>query len=139
MQAGPIVPGEPKKLSDDARVSLYRSYNTGEKRVYYPVERNAPPNAYRLTPYATFYKYALLDGRRITPISQSHRLTVGSSIVKVNCSGVDYAGEVLNIFHHSQPGTSLDENAVLLAEIRWMEEVDLSPTSDDPWSDLYVL
>lgn len=108
------------------------------KRVFYPLERDIPAGANLLMNTAQFYQWIDLDGRRITPLSQSLRNSAGSSIVKA-CHGdnaQEYSGEVLNIFHHRQLGVENDEQDVLLAEIRWMREEDVSPVVDDPWSDL---
>jgi hypothetical protein len=86
--------------------------------------------------YAVFYCYAILDGHRIIPISQSKRDSAGSSLVKVNWDGEAWYGEVVRIFHHPKPGLSDPATKRLLAEFCWMEEVPLSPVADDPWSDL---
>jgi hypothetical protein len=120
-------------LSDNARAALYGRYNQVAK-IYYPLERQIPKDAHTLNSYAQFYDYALLDGRRITPLSRSLRNSAGSSIIQSIWNDAIHAGEVLNIFHHPQKGIA---ESILFAEIRWMKKLDLCPMASSqnnfPW------
>jgi hypothetical protein len=136
IQCGPPVSIIQEKLSDPARLALLRAYNAVQPRVHFILDRDPLPHTVPLHDYAVFYRYGLLDGRRITPASQSKRTSAGSSLVKVDFDGRSWYGEVINILRHPQhsvPGTVTE---TLLGEFRWMKEVPLSPVNDDPWSDL---
>jgi hypothetical protein len=127
-----------EKLSDPARLALLRGYNATQPRVHFILDRVFHPQSVPLHDYAVFYCYGLLDGRRITPASQSKRASAGSYLVKVESEGKTWYGEVINIFRHPQPGVPGTMTERLLAEFRWMKEVPISPVNDDPWSDLWV-
>lgn len=124
-------------LSDNARAALYNRYNQVTKAIYYPLDRHIPHGAFILNSCAQFYNYALLDGRRITPLSRSLRNSAGSSIIQSIWNDTTYAGEVLNIFHHPQKGVA---RSILFAEIRWMKKLDLCPMASSnnnfPWDKL---
>ncbi|KAG2122289.1 hypothetical protein BD769DRAFT_1670917 [Suillus cothurnatus] len=96
---------------------------------------NPSPHTVPLHNHTVFYRYAILDGRQIIPISQSKRDSAGSSLVKVNWDGEVWYGKVVRIFHHPKPGLSDPATKRLLAKFRWMKEVPLSPVADDLWSD----
>ncbi len=84
---------------------------------------------------AFFFSYVLIDGRRITPTSQTRRKHAGSSLVKVLHDGAVLYGVVLNIFRHDQPGVDDD---TLWAEMNWMKPVDECPLENNIWADLCV-
>lgn len=128
-----ITPKTPINLSDAARASLVKYYNSEKPRVHLALDRHPPPQSQRLVPFAQFYEYALLHGCRISPTSRTARGSAGSSIIKANLGDGKYAGEVSAIFRHHQLGIN-DET--LFAEVSWMKLLDLTPVDDDPWSDL---
>lgn len=120
-----------QSLSTLALKYLHGYYNSGgQARVYYSTSRHIPPGARLLSPSAIFYKYALLDGRRVVPLTRTQRRTAGSSIVRVLLDGRALGGEVLSLFCHSQPGIN---NDTLWAEMRWMKRVYAVPTREDLW------
>ncbi|KAG2135435.1 hypothetical protein DEU56DRAFT_737776, partial [Suillus clintonianus] len=135
VQVGPATSRNQELLTDSARLALLTAYNKAQPRVHFLLDRNPPPRTVPLHDHAVFYRYAILDGRRITPTSQSKRDSSGSSLVKVKWDGEAWYGEVVRIFQHPQPGLSDPATERLLAEFRWMKEVPLSPVADDPWSD----
>lgn len=138
VQCGPPASTMQEKLSDPARLALLRAYNATHPQVHFILDRDPPPQTVPLHDYAVFYRYGLLDGRRITPASQSKRASAGSSLVKVDFDGQSWYGEIVNILRHPQHGVPGTVTETLLAEFRWMKEVPLSPVNDDPWSDLQV-
>ena len=97
--------------------------------VHGPLDPNPRPKSRVLSATGQFYNYALLNGRRITPLSRSKRRKAGSSIVRVRWNGEVYGGEVASIFHHFQRGTE----APLFAEIHWMIPLESMPIECDPW------
>lgn len=134
VQAGPLIPN-PQRLSDAARVALFTHYNSLQPHsVHYALEANPHPGSLQLNDFALYYQFALLDGRRITPLARSTRDSAGSSLVKVNYRHESFYGEVINIFSHTQP--EIANGTRLLAELRWMIELPLVPVEDDPWSEL---
>jgi hypothetical protein len=135
VQPGPIYSYQ-GDLSDGARLALYNYYNSECKRVRYDLERhhNRTTPCHVLNDTAQFYEYALLDGRRITPSTQSQRENAGSYIISYVWKNESHAGEVVTIFHHKQVGV-LDES--LFAEVKWMKNLPVSPLADgDPWEHL---
>jgi hypothetical protein len=135
VDTGPIV-SPSSELSDAARASLYARYNAETTTVQYDLERRRLriPGTHLFNDMGQFHSYALLDGRRITPLSQSQRKSAGSSIVQYAWKGQDHAGELVNIFRHAQRGIGQD---TLFAEIRWMKNLQISPLSgEDVWDDL---
>jgi hypothetical protein len=104
------------QLSDVARAALYAQYNSNTTAVQYDLERQRAriPSVHRFNDTAQLYAHAILDGRRITPTSQSLRKSAGSSIVKYIWDGQLHAGEVVNIFHHPQTGIA---DTILFAEV----------------------
>jgi hypothetical protein len=129
-----------RPLSDSARASLHYLYNLDRpenmKRVTYLNDRHRPTGSHILVDSAIYYEYFNLDGHRITPLDRSLRSTAGSSIVKVVYDDQTYGAEIISLFSHSQRGIPDAEQPPLYAEVRWMIELDISPTVDDPWSDL---
>jgi hypothetical protein len=123
------------KLTDRAWVSLYRQYNHLRKQIYYHTERDKPTGAVFLNSHAQFYSYALIDGRRITPVSESRSLKASAAVVKVIIDEMMHVGEVLHVLQHAQEGLDRSQTPVY-AEMRWMVRKMLSPIEDDPWSDL---
>lgn len=116
------------------RAALFAQYNSDRQySVHYALDPNPHPGSSRLQDFALFHDFALLDGRRITPLSRSARELSGSSIVKALIGEDFWYGEVISIFTHAQPGIA--NGSQLLAEFRWMKELPLSPVDDDPWSD----
>ncbi|KIJ13114.1 hypothetical protein PAXINDRAFT_181417 [Paxillus involutus ATCC 200175] len=132
IQAGPIV--GIKSLSDHARAALHAIYNSSGIKVHYRLETPSSVLSRRLNDDAQFYRHVLLDGRRITPLSENRRDSAGSSIVRVIWNEDEWYGEVINILSHTQDHIGSDPK--ILAEIRYMKELQLSPVPDDPWSDL---
>ncbi|GBE84455.1 hypothetical protein SCP_0604340 [Sparassis crispa] len=120
------------KLSDCTRASLYKLYNHDHKQVYYPTEANVPRSAHFLQQYGQVHDYALVDGRRIMPVTHSSKLSAASAIVKVDLNGNILAGEVMSVFEHFQGGVTGD---MVFAEMQWMKQLDRVPISDDIWSD----
>ncbi|KAG1847007.1 hypothetical protein DFJ58DRAFT_663497 [Suillus subalutaceus] len=137
IQCEPPVSIIQEKLSDPARLALLRAYNATQPQVHFILDRGPPPQTVPLHDYAVFYRYGLLDGRRITPASQSKRTSAGSSLVKVDYDGRLWYGEIINILRHPEHGVPGTVTETLLAEFRWMKEA-LSPVNNDPWSDLQV-
>ncbi|KAG1731011.1 hypothetical protein EDB19DRAFT_1641004 [Suillus lakei] len=132
VQPGPASV-KPQRLSDNVRAALFAQYNSTQLfSVHYPLDPNPCPGSSQLQEFALFHDFALLDGRRITPLSKSTRESAGSSIVKVSFGEDFWYGEVVNIFSHAQHG--FVNGTQLLAEFRWMKELPLSPVDDDPWS-----
>ena len=118
-------------LPDLVQLALLNHYNTdGRIRVYSMLTRSPPEGANLLKQTAQFLNYALLDGRRITPLSRSQRESAGSSIICINWQGRTHSGEVLNIFEHNQ---YILGSPMLFAEIRWMKQSAYSPVDDNPW------
>ncbi|KAG2113234.1 hypothetical protein DEU56DRAFT_695255, partial [Suillus clintonianus] len=133
VQPGPSIPN-PQRISDAARVALYAHYNSQQPHsVCYALESNPHPGSSQLNDFALYYQFALLDGRRITPLARSTRESAGSSLVKVVYMDKSWYGEVINIFRHTQLGIANGNR--LLAELRWMIELPLVPVEDDPWSE----
>ncbi|KIK81198.1 hypothetical protein PAXRUDRAFT_35943 [Paxillus rubicundulus Ve08.2h10] len=95
-----------KPLSDHAHVALHAIYNGSGVKVHYHLE---------------------------TPSSVLSRHSAGSSIVWVIWNEDEWYGEVINILSHTQDHIASDPK--ILAEIRYMKELQLSPVPDDPWSD----
>ena len=124
-------------INDYTCAALYACYNQLNKRVWYPLDRHKPRNAPILNDTATFYDYALLNGRRITPLSRSLRNSAGSCVVQFKWQGETHAGEVLNIFQHMQRDIP---NTPIFAEIRWMKRLHVSPLTsskdNNPWNSL---
>ncbi|KAF8840021.1 hypothetical protein BDN67DRAFT_693654 [Paxillus ammoniavirescens] len=83
VQPGPTV-SSLQRLSDAARVALHVHYNQHQHSVHYALESNPAPQSTQLNDFAFCYQFALLDGRRITPLSRTLRGSAGSSIVKVS-------------------------------------------------------
>ncbi|KIJ57838.1 hypothetical protein HYDPIDRAFT_171515, partial [Hydnomerulius pinastri MD-312] len=134
IQPGPSMLA-PQRVSDQLRVALYMHYNSMRPHsVHYALESTPRPGSTQLNDFGLYYQYALLDGRRITPLSRTNRESAGSSIVKGMIEDKTYYGEVINIFSHRQLGVT--DGMQLLAEMRWMIELPLSPVENDPWSDL---
>jgi hypothetical protein len=131
VQVEPATSTNQELLTDPARLALLTAYNKARPRVHFLLDWNPSPHTVPLHDPAVFYRYAILDGRRITPISQSKRDSAGSSLVKVNWDGEAWYGEVVRIFHHPKPGLSDPATERLLAEFRWMKEVPLSPVADN--------
>ncbi|KAG0692848.1 hypothetical protein DFH29DRAFT_881990 [Suillus ampliporus] len=138
VQCGPPASTMQEKLSDLARLTLLRAYNATHPQVHFILDCDPPPQTVPLHDYAVFYCYGLLDGRCITPASQSKCASAGSSLVKVDFDGQSWYGEIVNILQHPQHGVPGTVTETLLAEFCWMKEVPLSPVNDDPWSDLQV-
>src|SRR5262245_12026077 len=82
VQPGPVCSYQ-GDLSDGARLALYNYYNSECKQVRYDLERHRDRTmpCHVLNDTAQFYEYALLDGRRITPSTQSQRDNAGSYII----------------------------------------------------------
>ncbi|KIJ09903.1 hypothetical protein PAXINDRAFT_86790 [Paxillus involutus ATCC 200175] len=138
VQPGPPIGSAPRQLSDAARVAIYNNYNQIRPGcVHYALELNPPRGSYQLNDSASFLEYALLDGRRITPLSRSVHNSAGSSLVKVVLDNISLYSEVINVFTHVQQGVASGTH--LLAEFRWMVELDVVPVEDDPQSYFPVL
>lgn len=106
----------------------------------YPLPLNADEDLESPLPIldgcACFYEYVLVDGRRITPLSNNLRKSAGSSIIKVLWDGDMFAGEVLSFFHHDQPCVN---DKTLFAEVKWLKHLpDTCAAAGDPWFALYV-
>lgn len=128
----------PKRLSDSACLAIYKHHNSKRPGcVHFALQTNPPPGSQQLNDHAIFFEYGLLDGRQITPLSRSIRNSAGSSLVKVTLGEKTLYGEVINVLTHTQQDITSGKR--LLAEFRWMIEVDLVPVEDDIWSGLYVL
>jgi hypothetical protein len=132
IDAGPPVSNATQDVHGYALEALKKYYNCNIQRVHHILEREPPSNSDCLRSSATYYEYILLDGRRISPLQRTLRKTAGSSIVKVVIAGQRFCGVVRSFFRHDQP---LIHDDTLWAEMDWMEDQDLSPVEDDPWSD----
>ncbi|KIJ06469.1 hypothetical protein PAXINDRAFT_91934 [Paxillus involutus ATCC 200175] len=134
VQLGPQVSLVLKRLSDTARAAICRHHNSKRPGcVHLALQTNPPPGSQQLNDFATFFEYGLLEGRRITPLSRSIRNSAGSSLVKVVLGEKTFYGEVINLFTHVQQG--ITSGTRLLAEFRWMIELDLVPVEDDIWNE----
>jgi hypothetical protein len=134
----PITTGPPTRssvvLSDAVRLALYSWYQQSGRSIFWPTDRNAPPDATFLRSEAQPYKYLLVDGRRIVPVrhSQSSSRQSESAIVKTVVEGEVMYGEVLDVFRHAQYPSS---EPGLFAEMRWLKKLPIAPVEDDPWND----
>lgn len=118
-------------LSEGCQASLAAFYNAVlDFRVHHVLNRVHSADSLPLSQVAQFYEYALLQGRRITPLTRSRRKSAGSSLISIEWHGRWYAGEVLSIFHHLQSDLLVQP---LFAEIRWLKPLDISPIDGDPW------
>ncbi|KAJ6459896.1 hypothetical protein C8R45DRAFT_802459, partial [Mycena sanguinolenta] len=89
-----------------------------------------------LRPHADFYKYALLEGRRLTPTTESRRNTAGSSLIQVRYHDLPFAGEIRYIFQHAQTGVVDFESPEILVRVEWMKTTNLTPLDNVTlWSD----
>ncbi|KAJ7193720.1 hypothetical protein GGX14DRAFT_301290, partial [Mycena pura] len=94
----------------------------------------ASPQTTMLSPFVTFYNYALLDGKRITPTSRSRRNTAGSSLIQYRYADAAHVGEVRHVIRHQQPGVTVEDDRIL-AHVEWMKRSNLTPldSSKFPW------
>ena len=107
--------------------------NIGETQIYFALDQNRPQSGIILTQRVQFLGYAVLAGRRITPLSQNLRQTAGSSLVCMDWDGGVISGEVKTIYHHQQAGFP---RAEMFAEVQWMKESEYFPVDSNPWVDL---
>jgi hypothetical protein len=131
LEVGPVSDAA-KSVNGFALDILKTHYNQDQIRVHSYLDRHPARGVRFLKTSATFFEYILLEGRRITPLQRTLRKSAGSSIVKANIDSKRYCGLVLSFFRHDQPG--IFDNTIW-AELIWMEEQDLSPVEDDPWSE----
>ncbi|EIW73932.1 hypothetical protein CONPUDRAFT_160562 [Coniophora puteana RWD-64-598 SS2] len=147
VQPGPLIGNSTKRMNNGTRVYMRDYYNNAASRAGAPVtfrlslQTNAATDAILLTDYAFFYQHALLNGRRIIPISSSRRQTANSAIVKVIVTegAAPLYGEVLAIFSHEQQGVPPELHHRLFAEFRWMKESEFLPVEGDPWHQFHEL
>lgn len=90
-------------ITDHVSAALYCHYNTIAKCVYYLGEQKSRAGKF-LSQKANFYRHILIDGCCITPLNVTRERRTKSSVVKVMIKGKLFAGEVLSVFHHHQPG-----------------------------------
>ncbi|KAJ7453008.1 hypothetical protein B0H11DRAFT_2326851, partial [Mycena galericulata] len=135
VQAGTVA-NTAKKLSDQTRAALKQYYNREEQQVSFP--REETPGTSALHSFAETYNYALLDGRRITPIDQDSPNSKGSSIIQARFGDLAQAGELREIFVHRQPGVR-NSGSTLLASVAWMKNSPYSPLDNTKlWDALQV-
>ncbi|KAK6996365.1 hypothetical protein R3P38DRAFT_2437191, partial [Favolaschia claudopus] len=124
------------RADDIIRLGLVKYYNQDRPQVHF-VDQHTPELATHLfvSKIRTF-KFALLDGRRIIPTSESTRNSASSEIVQVKVNGKRQAGEIHTLFVHEQTGVTNSGNT-LLACISWMKKSDWTPleTSTFIWDD----
>ncbi|KAJ7429872.1 hypothetical protein B0H11DRAFT_1944090 [Mycena galericulata] len=119
-------------LTDEIRAALVQYYNGNNAQVAFP--RQALPGTSSLHRYAETYAYALLDGRRIMPISANN--SGGSSIIQARFGNEAQAGEIEALFVHHQPGVE-NADSTLLASIKWMKPSPFTPlTNTTLWNQL---
>lgn len=118
-------------LAHLARAALCAYINRSHTRVYLGTDSSAPSRAIYLAKKTVFYKYFLLDGRRITPTTVSLTTSASSALVKAVVDEKMCVGEVLAVFRHVQPEINEDNTYV---EVRWMIREALSPVDADPWA-----
>lgn len=133
---GPLVPGRIGEVDQDILLDLLRFYNAeGVNQVCLALERHPPVGSVTLSERARFYQYVTLNGRRITPLSRSLRSSAGSSIIRALFNGAKFAGELLSVFDHLQPGFAAPS---LFGHVRWMRKIEDCPLEENVWVNLQV-
>ncbi|KAJ6534262.1 hypothetical protein B0H19DRAFT_1080746 [Mycena capillaripes] len=119
---------------DILRLGLFRYYNRSRPTVHFALSPIAGTTM--LAPFVDFLNFALLDGKRLTPTTQSRHNTAGSSLIQVRYNDEAYAGEARQILHHTQPGV-LNSKDVILVHVSWMKRSDLTLLDGGkfPWDD----
>ncbi|KAH9918949.1 hypothetical protein B0H21DRAFT_702299 [Amylocystis lapponica] len=124
----------PALLTHGAKNIVFNYYKhrhvEGRPHIYSTLDSTAPQNATFFNEHAQTCNYILIDGRRLTPHSQSPKGASSSAIVKTMINNKMFAGEVVNIFHHTQRGI---EGGATFAEMIWLRRLDVTPVVDDPW------
>ncbi|KAJ7596219.1 hypothetical protein C8J56DRAFT_774459 [Mycena floridula] len=122
------------QLNDEERLALKAYYNSRYPtlRFHLELEPNPLPGSLAIVRYAPRLTFARLDGRRISPTSQTKRSSPASSIIKVKINGKREGGEIRELFTHQQDGV---EGMTVFARIDWMIYADLCPVEGpDPWA-----
>ncbi|KAJ7856828.1 hypothetical protein B0H14DRAFT_2352469 [Mycena olivaceomarginata] len=117
------------------RLGLLKYYNRDRPKVHFSGQETA--TTVDLRPHADFYKYALLDGRRLAPTTESRRNTAGSSLIQVRYHDLPFAGEIGYIFRHEQTGVVDFESPEILVRVAWMKTTNFTPLDNVTlWNDL---
>lgn len=138
---GSMHPGiksvHPVTVPRELHNQLLQSYNdptcavrtvASPAQIYHRYDPGAPHNSVFLDTVAHTLKYIVMNGRRITP-------GMSSAIVKVLLPGrgSDFAGDVLQFFHHTQTGFATPQ---VFAEMSWMVSRQSMNVAGDPWNEL---
>lgn len=126
--------------SDIMRLGLVNHYNKHEPTVHLPFADLPPGSSTKiLGSYVQTYNYALLDGRRIIPITRARARAAESALIQIQFKGEAYVGEVQVIFQHDQTGVPESKDA-LLVYVKWLKPLNLTPLNNNAfvWNDLSV-
>lgn len=125
-----------QRITDDdehdiIRRGLFEYYNAMPEgpHVHYPLNQTTE-GTHSLGVYADFYDFALLEGRRMNPSTQTK--IHGSSYIQVIKDREIFAGIVDHIFVHHQQGFA-ESGKTPLVLVRWMELSERTPLNRDQW------
>ncbi|CAK5266234.1 unnamed protein product [Mycena citricolor] len=130
VQLGPIGKSA-HRVNNSLQKALLQLYNWEEPHVHFGSEDIEGTETLHM--YIRTYQHAFLSGRKIIPCSL-HGYPVGSSLIQALFDNVPYAGEVLYIFSHRQPGVNVSHNEIFAA-VHWMVPSKWSPLDNtNLWS-----
>ncbi|KAJ7442080.1 hypothetical protein B0H11DRAFT_1932584 [Mycena galericulata] len=114
---------------DLIRLGLFNYYNSDGRRVHF--NREQPQHGtHMLSSYIDIYKYALLDGRRLTSTTRTQRDSAGSSLIQTHFNNEGHVGEVRHIFRHKQPGVPGSDDTIMVF-VEWMKRSWETPLDDN--------